>query len=325
MRKDREGMALLTVLLLVAVMSVLAVAVLDDVRFAVRRTLNAETTAQAQWYAIGAETLARKQIEAIHDVDSFRTPLDPEWNGRAFDFPIEEGSIRAVIRDGQACFNLNSVVEGAGEALAARSAGAQQFIALARAIGIPESRGRQLSDALTDWIDSDSQALPLGAEDSAYAALEAPYRTGGTLLSEVSELRAIRGFDPEVYRLLRPWVCALPTTDLSPLNVNTIAPERAALLTMMTGGQLSPSSARGVLAGRPSNGWADTAAFWGQPALQALSLPDAVRQQATVKTRYFTLDADVAYAGAEAVMSVLLQTDASGDVRTVARRWTIDE
>ena len=56
-RADREGMALLTVLLLVAVMSVVAVAILDDVRFSVRRAANVEFQSQAQWYAAGAENL----------------------------------------------------------------------------------------------------------------------------------------------------------------------------------------------------------------------------------------------------------------------------
>ena len=60
--RHREGMALLTVLLLVAVMSVVAVAVLDDVRFSVRRATNAEGQAQAQMYADGAELLALRQI-----------------------------------------------------------------------------------------------------------------------------------------------------------------------------------------------------------------------------------------------------------------------
>ena len=64
-RRDREGMALLTVLLLVAVMSVVAVAILDDVRFSVRRATNVETQSQAQWYAAGAETLARGQIDRL--------------------------------------------------------------------------------------------------------------------------------------------------------------------------------------------------------------------------------------------------------------------
>ena len=64
-RREREGMALLTVLLLVAVMSVVAVAILDDVRFSVRRATNLETQSQAQWYAAGAETLARGQIDRL--------------------------------------------------------------------------------------------------------------------------------------------------------------------------------------------------------------------------------------------------------------------
>ena len=72
-RKRREGMALLTVLLLVAVMAVIAVAVLDDVRFSIRRAANAETGSQARWYAAGAEVLARRQV-AMEDEASGSTP-----------------------------------------------------------------------------------------------------------------------------------------------------------------------------------------------------------------------------------------------------------
>ena len=61
--RDEQGVALLTVLLMVAVMAAIAVAVLDDIRFSVRRTANAQTTAQARWYALGAETLARRELE----------------------------------------------------------------------------------------------------------------------------------------------------------------------------------------------------------------------------------------------------------------------
>ena len=64
-RTREEGAALLTVLLLVAVMSALAVAVLDDIRFGLKRTANAETVGQAQWYALGAETVARARLARL--------------------------------------------------------------------------------------------------------------------------------------------------------------------------------------------------------------------------------------------------------------------
>jgi general secretion pathway protein K len=322
---NRDGMALLTVLLLVAVMSVIAVAVLDDVRFSVRRTINAETQAQAQWYASGAEMLARRQVGRLLAAGPARTPLEPEWNGRRLTFPIDGGSISAVVTDGQACFNLNSLVEGVGEDLIARPSGAVQFLALGRAVGAPDSRMRAVADALTDWLDADSAALPLGAEDGAYAGLATPYRTGGVLLAEVSELRAVKGVDADLYRRLRPWVCALPTSRLSSLNVNTLTPEQAPLLVMLTDGELGPQAARAVIARRPKQGWPDPAAFWAEPALVTIDIPAEARDQVTVLTRYFNLRVEVDHGGGRAVRTALLHAQPDGAVRTVIQRWTSDE
>ena len=322
---DREGMALLTVLLLVAVMSVVAVAVLDDVRFSVRRATNVEIQTQAQWYASGAEMLARRQVARLIEASPSRTPLEPQWNGRPMSFPIDEGSITAVVTDGQNCFNLNSLVEGVGEDLIARPAGTAQFLALGRAVGAPESRMRAVADALTDWLDADSVALPLGAEDGAYAGLATPYRTAGVMLAEVSELRAVKGVDADLYRRLRPWVCALPTSRPAMLNVNTLTPEQAPLLTMLTGGALGRDIARAVIAGRPRVGWPDTAAFWAQPRLSAIQVPAEAESQTGVVTRYFNLRVDVDYAGGRAVRTALLHASQDGPVRTVIQRWTPDE
>ena len=322
---NREGMALLVVLLLVAVMSVVAVVVLDDVRFAVRRTANAETQAQAQWYASGAEALARRQVARLLAASPARTPLDPRWNGQRFSFPIETGSISATVTDGQACFNLNSLVEGVGEDLIARPLGRAQFLALGRAVGAPESRMRAVADALTDWLDADGVSRPLGAEDGAYAGLAQPYRTGGVMLAEVSELRAIKGVDSDIYRRLRPYVCALPTSRLSPLNINTLTQEQAPLLMMLTDNALGLEGARAVIARRPRAGWADTTAFWNQSALTGVQVPGEVRDQVTVLTRYFNLRVDVEHAGGRAVRTALLHAQPDGAVRTVIQRWTPEE
>lgn len=322
---NREGMALLTVLLLVAVMSVVAVAVLDDVRFSVRRATNAETQAQAQWHASGAEALARQQVARLLAAGPARTPLQPDWNGRRLNFPTDDGAISAVVTDGQACFNLNSLVEGYGEDLLPRPLGTAQFLALGRAVGAPESRMRAAADALTDWLDADSVSRPLGAEDGAYAGLATPYRTGGVMLAEVSELRAVKGVDADLYRRLRPWVCALPTSRLSPLNVNTLAPEQAPLLMMLTDNALGQQAARAVIARRPRDGWPDAAAFWAQPALAAVEVPDEVRDQVTVLTRYFNLRVDVDHGGGRAVRTALLHAQPDGAVRTVIQRWTPEE
>lgn len=323
-RRDREGMALLAVLLLVAVMAVVAVAVLDDVRFSVRRTTNAETGAQAQWYADGAETLARRRIARLTALDPNRTSTTPAWNGRAVTLPIDGGTLTATVRDGQACFNLNSVVTWTGDRLAARPVGEAQLMALGRAVGVDPLRMRTITDSLIDWVDTDTTARPLGAEDSVYAALAEPYRTGGVLLAEVSELRTVRGVDKEAYDRLRPHLCALPT-DRSPINVNTLAQADAPLLVMLTGGSLSLPAARAVIAARPAGGWPDPAGFWSQPALTSLQPDLAARDQVTVRTDYFAVRIDVDHGGVRAVRTALIESRPGGEARTVIRRWTLED
>ncbi len=323
-RGDRRGMALLTVLLLVAVMAVLAVAVLDDVRFSLRRGVNAQGVSQARWYALGAESLARRQIRRRAERDAERTPVRPAWNGAPIILPLDDdGVLTAELRDGQACFNLNSVVEGSDRFLTPRPLGAAQFVALARAIGAPEAEARRAADALTDWIDSNTRPEPMGAEDPAYAALPSPRRTAGTLMVEPSELRAVLGVSEALYRRISPFLCALPEAALSPINPNTLTEAQWPLLVMLADGKLSPEQARGVIRSRPADGWEGRNAFWTQPALAHLDTPSPVHDQISLRTRYFALRADVRWGGVEVVRTALLH-DRDHDVVVVAGRWTTE-
>ena len=95
--RSQRGVALLTVLLLVAVMTVLVTVMLDDIRFALRRAGNAQALAQARWHALGAEQMALTQIERLARRDPGVTTLAGGWNGRAFLFPIDDGVIRASV------------------------------------------------------------------------------------------------------------------------------------------------------------------------------------------------------------------------------------
>ncbi|MDZ4318834.1 MAG: type II secretion system minor pseudopilin GspK [Phenylobacterium sp.] len=320
-RTSERGVALLTVLLLVAVLATLAAVVLDDIRFGIRRAANAEAVGQARWYALGAETLAAGQIGRLIGGQE-RLTLDGGWADRPFSFPVENGLIQGRLADGGACFNLNSVVQGVGEVLGRREAGVAQFIALLSALGVAPREGEMLAAALTDWIDSDGVRESGGAEDEAYLAGSPAYRTGGTLLAEVSEVRAIRGFTPAIYDRLRPVACALPTSDLSPINVNTLTPDKAVLITMLTEGGVSPALAQRVVESRPAGGWS-VESFWATPAL-AEHIPGDPGQVKTT-SRYFALQTDVTYLDAEVVASGLFEVDPSGQVRLVARRWTYDE
>lgn len=308
-RPDERGVALLTVLLLVAVMSVMSVGVLDDIRFAIRRTTNAESMGQARWYALGGEALARRSLSA----PSGESVLSAE----PIRYPVEGGQVVVRIADGAACFNLNSVVTAADPELVRNEIGVRQFEALLGALGVGEAEAKGLAAAVTDWIDTDQTVEPGGAEDSAYGG----YRTAGALMAEPSELRAVRGVTPQLYQRIRPYLCALPTAALSPINVNALTREQAPLIAMLGDGRLTAPAAARLLAERPPGGWPDLDSFWAQFAAIDVAPDEPVRAQVQLQSRVFAVETAVTFGDAEVVATSLLEMQAGGTTRLIARRW----
>ncbi len=322
--RHERGLALLVVLLLVAFMSILAVAVLDDIRFGQRRLLNARGADQGRWYALGAEALARAQIAQILAAQPDRLTLAGDWNGRNFRFPVEGGGITLRVRDGTTCFNLNSLVTGVN-VLEARRIGQRQFTSLLLALGLGEADAQSLTAALTDWIDTDQVVSPLGAEDQDYQSLPLPYRTSGSLLSEVSELRAVRGMSPAIYAKLRPYICALPRNELSPINVNTLLPDQAPVLAGLVENKLPLAQLRSLLANRPRAGWGSKSEFWSEALLRNVPVETESKSQVAVTSRFFTLEARVVYFETETVLSSLIEVLPGARLRMLDRRWTSEE
>ncbi|MDB5688361.1 MAG: type secretory pathway component PulK [Sphingomonas bacterium] len=316
-----EGAALLTVLLLVAVMAALSAVVLERLRLATHLATNGIALDQARAFAVGGEAVIVARIAGFAGPGIERTTLAGNWNKRAFTIPIPGGLAVARVRDGGNCFNLNSVAEGAtATELTTRPAGQQQFVALQEALGIDRGTAMRIAAALADWIDGDVVPNPGGAEDADYARAARPYRTANTLIAEGSELRAVAGVTPEIYATLRPWICALPGAQMSPINVNTLLPDQAPLLAMLLPGRIDVGRAREVLVRRPSAGWGSTADFWRTQTLANLTVPAEAASQVQIKTRWFALDLDVQLAGAQVTETALIDGGLV-PARVLLRRW----
>jgi general secretion pathway protein K len=321
-----QGAALLVVLLLVSVMGAIAAAALEKLRLSTALAVNSAGLDQARAFAIGTEALLALRADDIIVASPQRTTLAGGWNGQTRRFPMPGGGlVEATIRDGGNCFNINSVAEGSPpQPLLPRAAGIAQFAALMRLLEVPEGSSRQIAEASADWVDSDQNENRAGAEDRAYDGGDRPYRTGGTLFAEVSELRAVAGMTPEIYGRIRPWLCALPATDLSPLNVNTLSPDQAPLLAMLAPEQISIEAARMVLARRPAAGWGSLQDFYREPQLAGIVVQGDVLTQPQLRTRWFALDLRVELQGAELIETALVDARIP-PARVVVRRWGSDD
>ena len=318
---SERGAALLAVLVLVVIMAAIAAGAFERLRLSTAMALNGAALDQARGYALGVEDLMTLRIDDLAGSDAYVTTLAGGWNGTARRIPLPGGGLATgTVRDGGNCFNLNSLVQGdVAATLVQRPAAIEQFAALMIVLGLPEPSARRVAAATADWIDSDGQASPQGAEDNGYSGSEPGYRTGNTLLADPSELRAVAGVTPEIYRELRPYLCALPAADMSPINVNTLLPRDAPLLAMFAPAKARPDRVRGLIASRPAAGWRNTYDFWRSAEQAGLETNVDPMSQLQLKTYWFAIELSVRFEDSEMEEWALVDAR-SAPAKVVARR-----
>lgn len=295
-RPSEQGAALLSVLLMVAVLAVIAATTLDRLTLSSKLSANGNALAQARMFTYAAESIASARIEDLLARDAAQTTLEGNWLGKPQSLPIPLGSATATLRDGDNCFNLNSLVTETRGLYLANVTGQAQMTALMVALGTNENVARTVAAAAADWADSDMTPVANGAEDDSYRSAVTPYLTANRPYAHPSELRAVKGVTPAIYAKLQDWICALPKPVLSPLNVNTLLPEQAPLLAMLFApGQMNLATARSYLAKRPSSGYGSLIRFWAAPELAALQPTSQVQGQVKLTSNYFLLATQVSF------------------------------
>ncbi|MDY6943031.1 MAG: type II secretion system minor pseudopilin GspK [Pseudomonadota bacterium] len=209
----QRGLALITAMLVVALATLLAVNIFDRHYVFVQRTASVINGDQAWAYAEGAELQTRGLLRR-DQAGSDRDTLLESWARPQPPLEIDGGTMEIRIEDLQGRFNLNNLVSGD------RPVDVQiaYFQRLLRLLDLSP----ELVWPIVDWLDTNMQPVPLGAEDGDYLRLEPAYRTANRRFVSADELLLVRGMDRESYRRLAPFVTALPES--TQLNVNTAKP-----------------------------------------------------------------------------------------------------
>jgi len=317
--KER-GAALLTVLLLVAVMATVAATALDRIGLATRLAGNARSAAQAQAWLSTAELIAVTRIEDLRAANPKRVTLQGNWLGvgRSIDLP-DGRQVQAVVGDGGNCFNLNALGQLFDEkVLAARPDGQREFVALMGAVGIDDGRARRIAAAASDYIDDDDVPANLGVERGGYPQGALP---ANRAMTDRSELRAVPGVTAQDYAKLERWICALPVVGKSPVNINTLRPEEAPLLVMLTQGKVEAARARAILSQKPLDGYGEASQFFAAPGFASVAVPPTAAVQTGVVTDFFTLRASVAGSEGELLAEQALIDARTKPARLISRQW----
>ena len=240
-----KGVALLTALLITALLATLAITLKWNNALDIRRTVVMLNRDQAIQVALGAESWVQN-ILRDDLADSGETDhLGEIWAGDLPALPIDGGEIFGSIEDLQGRFNVNNLIGADGDI---DPAALKQFQDLLIALQLDP----RFAAIAADWIDGDDQAsFPDGAEDAIYTGFTPPYRAANQLLSNVTELGAIEGMDKASFDILLPHITALPRH--TEINVNTATGP----VLQSLGENISIGDVEALLAEREDAGFAD--------------------------------------------------------------------
>jgi len=218
-KSNNAGVALITVLVIVAVVSAITADVAMNQQLWLSQAQNQKDRAQAEWVNRGAQQYAAMMMDRDKR-DNQVDDLDEAWAKPIPPLQAEGGAVTVSIEDLEGRFNLNSLYQG-GKYNA-------DYGAVFRRLLAEKGINENLLDALLDWMDKDSNTRPGGAEDDYYQNLTPGYRAANQAMLSARELLLIKGFTPESAGKLDALVVALPQP--TPININTAPPEVLAAL-----------------------------------------------------------------------------------------------
>jgi general secretion pathway protein K len=314
----QHGVALITVLLVVALVTAAAADMTGQQQLDVRRTGNRLALAQAHRIALGGEAWATAVLardrrgqgsqgeEGALAVDSH----NEDWARVLPPMPIEGGQVAGRISDAQARFNVNALVVGDRVNAVALA----RFERLLSVVDVDP----KVAAAVVDWMDSDGEpSRPQGAEDGFYAALDHPYRSANAPLATASELRLVRGIDSEAWRALAPHVTALPQA--TPVNVNTAG---ATVLRAIVPG-LGEQAAEELAEQTDREPYTTVDAFLAEPRIaQAAGAGEIPPGALATGSRHFRVRTDVQMGSLDYTLYTWLARDDNGAARVLRRSRT---
>lgn len=314
-RKPQRGIAILTVLVMVALVMTLAAVIFARQSRAVRQQDNYQSLERAWQYALSLEQFVGMELQRDAKSPDQYDALNEGWADLR-GLPIEEGSgvkvgeFSGEVIDLQGRYNLNNVINEEGLLRP------DQQIALQRVVSSAELP-TGFASALVDWLDKD-EVISNGesAESDYYLSSAIPYRAANMAFSDVSELRLLRLELPNedktaALQRLQAMVTTLPVqATVIKVNANTASAEVLKAL------GLSSQQAELILSERETDPY-ETA----QDLADKASLTSEQKLLLGVSSQYFRLQGEVRMGRARVHLNSVFFRAPNKPIRVIMRQF----
>lgn len=316
---QQRGVALIMVLGLMAIISILATQIIDQVHSSTTKSASLKNLQQAYWFARGGEVYAQSKLYDLMDKPILKS------GDLLVQFPIEQGQISYQLTPLHTCMNLNSLnreEKNDKDAFSFIQKTWKWFLEQQTQLDITSQE--MLLNRVKDWTDSDM--LPsgvYGAEATFYTSQTPAQQPPNQDMISTSELNNLELFDKQKYDDIASFICARPGDNQLNINPNDLSTETSYLISALLYDQIDQPTAEAIIQEKPSTGYETLDAFWQNPYFTNLDISEQAKASLTLKRYYFLLKTEVRLKQAHFTLISLLHIDDKKITRVLGRRYGV--
>ncbi|BCR05987.1 hypothetical protein DESUT3_30560 [Desulfuromonas versatilis] len=228
--RQEKGMVLLLVLVVVALLASLLTELAFSTLVDLRLTETFRDSTRAYYLAKGGVRVGRIILQ--EDSNEYDARNDPSelWSLGLANYPVGDGVVSVTVEDQGGKLDVNRLVrdvQGQPRVNVDPDFKGYFYRFFRDVLGL--ANGEELTAALIDWIDEDDTpyvdpdtGATLGTESDYYLRLDKPYPCKNGPFDTLEELALVRGFTPEVMKLIRDHVTVHGS---GKININTATAE----------------------------------------------------------------------------------------------------
>ena len=270
---QQQGVAIISVLIIVAVVSGLAT------QISIKQQRFIQTSGYMLDYqkkillALSVEAWAKNLLTQDLKANEYDS-LNDVWANDLDNTKLDNNVLSGEIIDEQGKINLNNLTSPEKTNLLA------QINRLFDVLELP----KKLIDALIDYLDTNSTDYSTnGAENDYYTNLENPYHIANRAMVDLSELRLVKGFTNQVINVLTPFVW-VGNVSVNTVNVNTASDK----VLMTLGEKMDEKMIKKILTKRNEEGFKSIDEFAEFTKAQGVD-----RTLLGISSQYFLLESQV--------------------------------
>lgn len=219
-KPSEKGFALLTVLMVVALVSIISAQMLYSQHSQIQRSgfmLHQAQALSVQW---GLEDWVKQGLK-LDGENSQTDHLQELWAQPLPPVPFADGEVGGVLTDAQSRLNLNNVLSSNESERKLWAAMINRYLERQKV-----NFSGSLSDLVTDWVDKDETPMSQGAESDRYQLQTPAYSAAGQPMVTVEALQNFPAFQKLKWaqqQTVAKGLVALP--GIATINVNTVTSE----------------------------------------------------------------------------------------------------